>query len=126
MGESGNDLLIGGAGNDRLRGGAGADRCYFYNLSEGIDTILDFNVVDDSIYVSRSGFGSTLTAGAAISAAQFRLGSAAGDNSDRFIYNRNTGALFFDADGTGSSAQTQIAQLETGLALTNQDIVVFA
>ncbi len=126
VGESGNDLLIGGAGSDLLRGGAGADRFYFYNLSEGIDTIVDFNVVDDSIYVSRTGFDGTLTAGAAISAAQFRLGAAAGNNSDRFIYNKNTGALFFDVDGTGSSAQIQIAQLQTGLALTNQDIVIFA
>ena len=126
VGESGNDLLIGGAGNDRLRGGAGADRFCFFNLSEGIDIITDFNVVDDTISLSRAGFGGTLTAGAAISGAQFRLGSAAGDNSDRFIYNRNTGALFFDADGTGSSAQTQIAQLQAGLGLTHQDIVVFA
>jgi Ca2+-binding RTX toxin-like protein len=126
VGDIGNDLLMGGAGTDRLRGGAGADRFYFYNKNEGIDTIVDFNVVDDSIYVSRAGFGGTLTAGAALSAAQFRLGAAAGDKSDRFIYNRNTGALFFDADGTGSSAQTQIAQLQTGLGLTYQDIVVFA
>jgi Ca2+-binding RTX toxin-like protein len=126
VGESGNDLLIGGAGSDRLRGGAGADRFCFFNLSEGIDIITDFNVVDDTISLSRAGFGGTLTAGAAISGAQFRLGSAAGDNSDRFIYNRNTGALFFDADGTGSSAQTQIAQLQAGLGLTHQDIVVFA
>jgi Ca2+-binding RTX toxin-like protein len=126
VGDIGNDLLMGGAGRDWLRAGAGADRFYFYNKNEGIDTILDFNVVDDSIYVSRSGFGGTLTAGAAISAAQFRLGAAAGDNSDRFIYNRNTGALFFDADGTGSSAQTYIAQLQAGLSLTHQDIFVFA
>ncbi len=126
VGELGNDLLIGGAGNDRLRGGAGADRFCFFNLSEGLDIITDFNVVDDTISLSRAGFGGTLTAGAALSAAQFRLGAAAGDNSDRFIYNKNTGALFFDGDGTGSSAQIQIAQLQTGLSLTHQDIVVFA
>jgi Ca2+-binding RTX toxin-like protein len=126
VGESGNDLLIGGSGSDLLRGGAGADRFCFFNLSEGLDIITDFNVVDDSISLSRAGFGGTLTAGAALSAAQFRLGSAAGDNSDRFIYNRNTGALFFDADGTGSSAQTYIAQLQAGLSLTHQDIFVFA
>jgi hypothetical protein len=34
--------------------------------------------------------------------------------------------LFFDIDGTGSSRQNQIAQLSTGLAMTNQNIVVFA
>jgi Ca2+-binding RTX toxin-like protein len=44
--------------------------------------------------------------------------------SDRFIYNNTNGALFFDVDGNGSTAQLQLATLNTGLALTNQDIFV--
>ncbi len=43
---------------------------------------------------------------------------------DRFIYNRNTGALFFDSDGTDRDGQVQFASLSTGLAMTNADIVV--
>ncbi|HEY9632977.1 MAG TPA: calcium-binding protein, partial [Coleofasciculaceae cyanobacterium] len=124
-GGAGNDTLIGGAGRDQLTGGAGADRFYFYTKTEGVDTITDFNVVDDAIYISSS-FGGGLTAGTAITTAQFTLGSSASDSSDRFIYNQNTGGLFFDADGTGSSGQIQIAQLSTGLAMTNANIVVFA
>jgi hypothetical protein len=51
---------------------------------------------------------------------------AAADINTCFIYNSATGALFFDADGTGSTGQVQIATLSTGLAMTNADIFVFA
>ncbi|HAG83827.1 MAG TPA: calcium-binding protein [Cyanobacteria bacterium UBA12227] len=126
VGDLGNDQLIGSAGSDRITGGAGVDSFYFYRKTEGVDTITDFRVIDDTIYVSKAGFGGGLTSGKAITSGQFRLGSSAGDSSDRFIYNKTTGALFFDTDGTGISKQIQIAQLSTGLAMTNQDIAVFA
>lgn len=124
IGGIGNDSLAGGAGDDRLTGNAGKDRFVFKSKTEGLDTITDFVVVDDTIDVSKAGFGGGLTAGAAITAAQFRVGTGAGDSSDRFIYNRTTGALLFDADGTGASAQLQFAQLSTGLSMTNNDIFV--
>ncbi|HAG85638.1 MAG TPA: hypothetical protein DCL61_32000 [Cyanobacteria bacterium UBA12227] len=126
IGNSGNDQLIGGEGADQLTGETGNDHFYFYQTSEGIDTITDFVVSDDTIYVSSSGLGGGLTPREEITSAQFRIGSRARDNSDRFIYNSNTGALFFDIDGTDSSAQIQIAQLSTGLALTHADLFVFA
>jgi Ca2+-binding RTX toxin-like protein len=59
-----------------------------------------------------------------LTAAQFTIGAAAQDASDRFIYNSQTGALFFDLDGSGAAAQVQIATLSTGLAMTHQNIVV--
>lgn len=62
--------------------------------------------------------------GAAITAAQFTIGSSAADERDRFIYNQNTGVLFFDEDGIGAAGQVQIATLSTGLAMTNADIFV--
>lgn len=94
--------------------------------TEGHETITDFVVTDDTIDVLKAGFGGGLITGAALTAAQFRVGSRAGDSSDRFIYNRTTGALLFDADRTGAIAQVQFAQLSTGLALTNNDIFVTA
>ncbi len=54
----------------------------------------------------------------------FTIGSAATDDSDRFIYNQTTGGLFFDADGIGVASQMQFAQLSSGLAMTNLDIFV--
>ena len=120
------DLLYGGNGRDTLTGGAGADKFYFASPSEGIDNITDFVVTDDIINVSPdSVFGSGLTPNAVITPEQFILGSAAADANDRYIYNQKTGALFFDPDGTGGTAQVQFAQLSTGLAMTNADIFVY-
>lgn len=122
----GDDSLTGGAGADILTGNPGKDRFVFTAKTQGRDTITDFSIVDDTINVSKLGFGGGLIAGAAITAAQFKLGSAAGDSSDRFIYNKANGALFFDADGTGAGASLQFAKLSTNLAMTNNDIFVIA
>ncbi|AFZ33690.1 hypothetical protein Sta7437_0068 [Stanieria cyanosphaera PCC 7437] len=123
-GNDGNDLIAGGAGNDLLTGGKGKDSFYFDNSKEGIDTITDFNVSQDLIKVSGHKFGGGLVAGDVIDPSQFRIGSAAADSSDRFIYNSSNGALWFDADGNGSIAPIQIATLTTGLKLTHEDIFV--
>lgn len=81
IGGTGDDSLTGGAGTDRLTGGTGKDRFVFTAKTEGKDTITDFSLIDDTINVSKLGFGGGLIAGAAITAGQFRLGSAAGDSS---------------------------------------------
>lgn len=126
IGGDGNDTLTGGGGNDTLRGGAGYDRFNFNSASDGIDKIADFNVNEDIIGISAQGFGSTdFLAGSTISADQFRIGTGAGDASDRFIYNQSNGALFFDADGIGGAAQVKIATLSTGLAMTHNNIIAF-
>jgi Ca2+-binding RTX toxin-like protein len=123
-GGTGSDTFIGGGGNDTLTGGTGNDFFRFNSPSEGIDRLTDFNVTDDTILVSRSGFGGGLTAGAVITAAQFRIGNVATTANHRFIYNSTNGGLFFDADGNGLSSQVQIATLNTGLPITNNDIFV--
>ncbi|MGF1934391.1 MAG: proprotein convertase P-domain-containing protein [Nostoc sp. ChiQUE02] len=123
-GGTGNDTLTGGAGNDILTGGVGSDRFTFNSRSEGIDQIADFSVLDDTIFVSAAGFGGGLIAGAAIAANSFAIGTAATTSSQRFIYSTGNGSLFFDQDGTGAIAKIQIATLNTGLSLTNADIVV--
>ncbi|MFL9460920.1 MULTISPECIES: LamG-like jellyroll fold domain-containing protein [Scytonema] len=75
----GNDTLEGGAGNDTLTGNAGADTFVFNSLSEGIDTITDFDGTEgDLIAVSRDGFG------------------ISGAKVNNFTYNSTTGALSFD------------------------------
>jgi Ca2+-binding RTX toxin-like protein len=125
-GGNGSDTLIGGANNDILTGNTGADSYQFANPKEGLDTITDFSVVDDTVVVSAAGFGGGLTRGAVITPDQFTIGAGAVDAFDRFIYNSKTGGLFFDVDGNGAIAQTQIASLSSGLALTNNDILVIA
>ncbi|WP_445627021.1 trypsin-like serine protease [Nostoc sp. DSM 114167] len=125
IGGSGNDTFVGGLGNDTLTGGTGSDVFTINTPSEGIDNITDFSPLDDTIHVSQIGFGGGLSEGI-LQATQFFIGSVAEDSSDRFIYNNNTGGLFFDADGTGSSSQIQVAQLAIGLAMTNTNIFVIA
>ncbi|MGI0483763.1 calcium-binding protein, partial [Geminocystis sp. CENA526] len=122
-GGGGNDTLIGGGGNDTLTGGSGNDFFRFNSPSEGIDRITDFNVVDDTILIRRSGFGGGLPLGE-LSANRFRIGSSATTPDHRFFYNASNGGLFFDVDGNGATSAVRIATLNTGLAMTNADIVV--
>ena len=76
--------------------------------------------------ISAGGFGGGLTAGAAIKTEQFVVGTAAIDTNDRLIYNKITGAMFFDVDGVGGTKQVQFATLSTNLAMTHNDISVIA
>lgn len=133
FGEEGRDLLKGGAGDDELNGGTGSDRFVFNNFSnDGVDRLVDFNPTEDfiALYTAFSYFGDGYTAAgftpdAFLSGRQFRIGERALDSSDRIIYDRNTGKLYFDQDGTGSFAQVQIAQLPVGLALSHNNIYAF-
>ncbi|BAY24858.1 hypothetical protein NIES2100_46560 [Calothrix sp. NIES-2100] len=123
----GNDTIVGGLGNDSLTGNAGADCFRFQSLSEGVDRITDFSVLNDTIDVSAAGFGGGLVAGASIKLAQFAIGAVATDALDRFIYNSASGAFSFDRDGSlRTFNQIQIATLSPGLAMTNNDIFVIA
>jgi Ca2+-binding RTX toxin-like protein len=121
-GGDGSDTLNGGIGNDTLTGGAGNDVFQLSNLSK--DTITDFVEGEDSIQLTQTVF-SKLTVGT-LNAANFKiLGSGATDANDYVLYDSNTGALFYDADGSGGvKAAVQIALLGTHLALTNADFVV--
>jgi len=123
-GNVGNDTLRGGALKDYLKGGTGNDSFVFNAPSDGVDSVADFSVVDDTILVSASRFGGGLVAGGAISSTSFAIGTAATTSSQRFIYNQTTGSLSFDVDGSGASLQQQLANLTPHLALTNSDIVV--
>ncbi len=124
IGGVGNDLLNGGVGADRLTGGAGRDTFVLEASRTGVDVITDFVTRTDIIQVNANDFRGNFTVGRAITVDQFQIGAGARDAGDRFIYDRATGRLFFDVDGTGVTAQIQIAQLSAGLALTNRQIVV--
>jgi Ca2+-binding RTX toxin-like protein len=108
-GNEGNDRIVGDLGADTLTGGNGTDVFRFTNPSEGIDTITDFVVVDDTIEISVSGFPGVGGPGT-LSAARFAyLGSETA--LSRIVYNSGTGALFYDANGSGIGAAVQFAQL---------------
>lgn len=124
-GAAGADTLNGGQGHDVLTGGTGADN-FVFNASLSAthsDTITDFTVGQDHVYLENSVFTGLSTPGA-LSSGAFVTGAAAADASDRVIYDAVSGALYYDADGTGAGAQIQIATLQSGLALTSADFVV--
>ena len=97
------------------------------SAASNIDRITDFSVVDDRIQLENGVFKAFVSTGA-ISAANLRAGagvSAATDANDHLLYNATTGALYYDADGSGSaSAAIQFATLGTGLALTASDFLI--
>jgi hypothetical protein len=61
-----------------------------------------------------------------LSAAAFRLGTAAGDANDRIIYDKATGNIYYDADGSGGGAKVLFAQVTAGTTLTNADFIAVA
>ena len=119
-----NNLITGASGNNALTGGAGADVFLFnQDPSTGVDTITDFSVVDDVIQLDSAIFTAAGPLGA-LAAEAFVIGADATTAAHRFIYNASTGALFYDEDGVGGVAAQQIAQLGTGLGLTNADFSI--
>jgi Ca2+-binding RTX toxin-like protein len=124
-GGAGNDLLVGSIGNDTLIGGANADTLLFnaaLNAATNVDTVIGYNVAADTMQLENAIF--TGLAAGVLAPGAFRIGPLAADASDRIIYNSASGALSFDADGTGAIAPIQFADLAAGLALTNADFFV--
>ncbi len=127
-GNSGNDILNGGTGNDVLRGGAGKDSFIFNTaFKANIDTLTDFTPIDDTIKLENGIFKALTTVGV-LNAANFvkEAGAVAHDANDFVVYDTTSGALFYDADGSGTGAAVQIALIGTTThpALTNADFVV--
>ncbi|MGL4488435.1 MAG: calcium-binding protein [Rhizobiaceae bacterium] len=127
FGSAGADFTDGQLGNDYLNGGVGADRFRFstaLNASSNMDTIADFNLADDTMLLENAIF-TQLTVAGALSATQFKnLNLGAIDADDRILYNDTTGALFYDADGSGAGAAIQFALLTGSPTVTVADFFV--
>jgi Ca2+-binding RTX toxin-like protein len=95
--------------------------------SSNLDRITDFSVVADTIHLENSVFKS-LTATGTLASGLLRVGAGVtggADGNDYLIYNSTSGALYYDADGSGSaSAPIQFATLGNGLSLTSTDFFV--
>jgi Ca2+-binding RTX toxin-like protein len=124
VGGAGNDLLNGGLGNDRLSGGEGSDVFVFSTrLKKNVDRLTDFSAPEDTIQLSKSVFG-RLQKGV-LSKDAFRIGAKAMDADDRNVFNAKTGALSYDADGSGTAyAAVIFAKVKAGLHLTADDFLV--
>jgi Ca2+-binding RTX toxin-like protein len=126
-GGTGNDTVYGGTGNDTVYGGTGRDYFAFDTRSSSTnkDRIVDFNVKDDTIWLENSvftkvGSNGTLKAGAFWS----NNTGKAHDKDDRIIYDKNSGVLYYDPDGTGSAKSVAFTTISKNLSMTNKDIYV--
>jgi Ca2+-binding RTX toxin-like protein len=127
VGNGGANSLNGGLGNDNLTGGVGIDT-FVFNTTLGagnIDRITDFNVTGETIRLEGSifiGIGN-----GKLSRAEFHASNAgtARDKSDRIIYDKDTGRLFWDEDGKGGDTQVHFATINANLAINNADFFVF-
>ncbi|MCV3764245.1 GH12 family glycosyl hydrolase domain-containing protein [Rhizobium sp. TRM95796] len=99
-GRGGDDYLDGGAGADLLSGGGGKDVFVFDHIGKEIDTVRDFSSDHDRIELDADVFAA-LGKGE-LDAGEFRQGKVFGD-ATRILYIRETGALFYDADGDGAA-----------------------
>ncbi|MFL5203021.1 MAG: M10 family metallopeptidase C-terminal domain-containing protein, partial [Microvirga sp.] len=122
VGGIGNDRLYGKLGKDALTGGTGQDIFVFDtkpNTKTNLDKITDFNVADDTIWLENSYFkvgNGTLSKPKQMASKYFYKGTKAHDKDDHIIYDAKKGILYYDADGTGSSAQIKIAALSQNLS----------
>lgn len=127
VGAAGADRLNGGAGSDVLTGGAGRDTFDFSNVlnASNVDTITDFNAVDDTIRLKASVFTGLGSAGTTLSAAAFAVGAAT-TTAQKIIYDQGSGSLFYDADGSGAGAAIKFAVLTSPTGtITNADFLLY-
>ena len=130
IGNDGDNTINGSLGNDTLTGGLGNDIFVFNtapNRTSNVDRITDFSLTDDTIQLENAVFTGLGSGTGTLDSSLFRSGAGvttAGDSSDRIIYNTTSGALFYDADGTGTTAAVQIALIGNQANLTIADLVV--
>ncbi|CAH0356452.1 calcium-binding protein [Sphingobium sp. CECT 9361] len=115
-----NDRLIGGDGFDTLTGGAGADIFVLDpSFKRSFDTVTDFAAGTDKIGLAHLGL-------AKMSSVAFEVTSklVASSAAPTLLYSDQTGALLWDADGSGSGAAVQIAQFQNNPTLHLSDFFI--
>ena len=125
-GGAGNDTLNGGGGNDVLYGGKGKDAFVFntpLNKKTNKDKIADWNAKDDVIHLENQVFTALKKAGT-LAKGSFVLGAKAKDKNDFVGYDKDTGDLWYDANGSGKGGQVVFAQIGRDKAISHKDFFV--
>lgn len=126
-GNGGSNTLDGGLGGDALRGLGGSDTFVFSTAlgRENVDRITDFNVGEDVIKLDHAIFAALNPGDLSVSAFKnLDAPHAKLDASDRILYDHDTGALSYDADGNGSGQAVRFAVLTNKADLSYHDILV--
>ncbi|HZH10733.1 MAG TPA: calcium-binding protein [Microvirga sp.] len=128
QGNAGSDTLDGGLGNDALYGGAdtGLDVFVFdTKLSSTVnkDRIMDWNGSYDTIQLENAIFRALTKAGT-LNKSSFVNGAAAKDSNDFIGYNRMTGDVWYDANGSKAGGQVAFANIGKNKHIIYSDFVV--
>jgi len=124
-----NDRVEGGLGNDTVSGGSGQDSFVFREFgAANADLVTDFASAWDGFQLDHTAF-SAIGASGKFAAGDARFFAGAGatggnDATDRVVYNTTTGALYYDADGSGAGAAQLVATLQTHPTIAATDITV--
>jgi len=120
------DTLNGGGGNDLLKGGPGSDFFVFntaLNKTTNVDRISDFNIGNDTIRLENAVFTKVGLVGA-LKPGAFALSTATKAADDRIIYNKTSGQLFYDSDGSGAAVAIHFATLLNKPVVNAADFMV--
>jgi Ca2+-binding RTX toxin-like protein len=113
-----------GPGNDKITLGDKNDKLLFdsaLNAQTNVDRIKNFTSGKDKMYLDNDIFVG-LHKGA-LPGSAFAMGKKASDPKDRIIYDKKSGAAYFDADGAGGAKQVQFATLDKNTKLKASDFV---
>ncbi|WP_262295999.1 family 16 glycosylhydrolase [Microvirga sesbaniae] len=136
-GQSGDDIINGKSNRDVLVGGAGSDAFVFDTklAKSNTDTIKDFTARDDAIWLDKDLFKSnksfykslkTATEDNPIklSKAFFTADGKAKDGNDYLVYNKKSGVLSYDKNGSEAGGLVEIAKLSNKAAISHLDIFI--
>ena len=132
----GNDSLNGGSGNDSLSGGFGNDRFKFGSTPSAktnLDRITDFTPGNDQILLRTTVFkiphkymGKQLGTITETSRLESGPGLVSASNpATRLIYDTTSGAVYYDADGSGSTEAIQFIVLENQPVISITDFALY-
>jgi Ca2+-binding RTX toxin-like protein len=127
IGTAGDDRLLGRKGKDVLTGSIGQDKFVFDTRAAkaNMDTITDFNVADDAIWLENRIFSKLGRSGsegnpAKVKAQNFAYDKAR-DANDYLVYVKKTGVLYYDSNGSAAGGAVEIAKFSNKARLTKDD-----
>ena len=95
------------------------------NTRTNKDAIKDFKVVDDTVRLDNAAFTKVGANGTLKSSAFWTNNTGkAHDKDDRIIYDKDSGVLYYDADGSGKGAAVAFATITKKLGMTNKDFYI--
>jgi Ca2+-binding RTX toxin-like protein len=119
IGGGGSDWFEGGLGKNIYKTGGGQDHIAFDAAPDNkLDKALDFNPSKDflNFYAHLYPVG---VAGSMLAKSQFRKGAEAKDEDDNFGYDKKTGIVWYDENGSDAGGHVDVIKLDKGLGMSH-------